>query len=164
MEAKIMARLISKKRISALALAFVLMFAAATTAFATSPAPELPDTMIRDGRLYVKDASANSGTNSAIADSPATLLRSVNYQITGSDVSKYIDYSHGHGGDEYAYGWVQTTAPSFYARAELWNNGALDTTGQNSYNYAGEDIAYAGSYLSVGIVSSRYARIFYGWA
>lgn len=122
-------------------------------------ATELPDTIIRNGKVFVKDVSAGGGKDTAIPDFSTMSQRS--YKVLGSDVALYIDYSHGHGGDHFASGWVRATAPRFTARAEVWANGRVDTTGSNVSNVG--DTATATSYLAVGIVKNATPRIFYSW-
>ena len=122
-------------------------------------AAQLPDTIIRDGRVFVMDKSSQK-SEPAIPDF-TNLTKRASYKVLGSDVQLYIDPSHGHGGDHFAAGWVQATAPKFTARAEVWSGSKLDTTGPNTANIG--DTANACSYLAVGIVKDARARIFYNW-
>ncbi len=141
--------------ITVTALASTLML---SSVYATEiETPELPKTMTVDGRVFELDESYD-GKNTATPDNEK-MTRA--YSVLGSDVALYIDYSHGHGGDHFAAGWVQATAPSFTARAEVWANGSMHTTGQNMRNVG--NIANAASYLSTGISSSNSPRLFYAW-
>lgn len=112
--------------------------------------------MTIDGRVFELDESYD-GKNTATPDNEMTRA----YSVLGSDVALYIDYSHGHGGDHFASGWVQATAPSFTARAVACTNGSLNTTDQNTRNVG--NTANATSYLSTGVSSSNTPRIFYAW-
>lgn len=136
--------------------------AVASMMFSSVPAfaAQLPDTIIRDGKEFVMDVSAGGGSGTATPDNISSMARS-SYKVLGSDVKLYIDYSHGHGGDHFSAGWVKATAPKFYARAEVWANGRLDTSGKNTDNKG--DTANATSYLATGIVENATPRIFYGW-
>lgn len=146
------------KRFLSLTLAAMLSIGASATAFAA----ELPETIVRDGRAFTIDRSAGGGPDTAIPDfNLKSAARASDYKVLGSDVALYIDYSHGHGGDHFAAGWVKATAPKFYARAEVWANGKVDTTGANTKNVG--DTANATSYLAVGIVDNAVPRIFYNW-
>ena len=130
-------------------------------ALATSTTPQLPDTVVVDGRLFVADISASRGQGSAEPDDGVVVSRS--YTVLGSDVRMYIDYSHGHGGDQFAWGWVQATAPKFYARAEIRLNGQVEVKGTNTYNPTGSNIAESATPLAVSIDNNRKAHVFYGW-
>ena len=146
------------KRFLVLTVAAMLSIGASATAFAV----ELPQTMVRDGRVFTIDRSAGGGPNTATPDfNMRSVTRDADYKVLGSDVALYVDYSHGHGGDHFASGWVRATAPKFTARAEVWANGKLDTTGPNTKNVG--DTAKASSYLAVGIVKNAVPRIFYNW-
>lgn len=146
------------KKFLSLIMATMLAIGTYTTAFAE----ELPQTIFRDGRVFTIDRSAGGGPNTATPDfDMRNTYRDASYKVLGSDVALYIDYTHGHGGDHFAAGWVQTTAPIFWAKAEVWANGRVDTTG--SYNKNVGDIARASSYLAVGIVENAVPRIFYKW-
>lgn len=123
-------------------------------------AMQLPDSIDMDGKTFVMDKSAGGGSGTAIPDEGMNMKRS-SYKVTGSDVRLYVDYSHGHGGDHFAGGWVEATAPRFTARAEVWSNGRLDTTGSNNLNKG--KIASASSYLAMGIVKNVTPHIFYNW-
>lgn len=138
--------------------AMATMLFSCTTAFAAPGT--LPETMDRDGKVYTIDRSAGGGPGTATPDfENVALFRA--YQVLGSDVALYIDYGNGHGGDYYAAGWVQTTAPSFTAKAEVWANGRLEVTGPNFKNKG--DIAEAISYTTTGLVENATPRIFYSW-
>ncbi len=141
--------------ITATALASTLMLSSVYAAEIETP--QLPKSMTIDGRVFEKDDSYE-GRNTAMPDN-GKMTRA--YSVLGSDVALYIDYSHGHGGDHFSYGWVQATAPSFTARAEVWANGSMHTTGPNTRNVG--NTADATSYLSVGVSSSNSPRIFYAW-
>lgn len=119
---------------------------------------ELPESIMIDGREFVMDKSAGGGRGTA---EPDGVMSRASYSVLGSDVRLYVDYSHGQGGDHFSSGWVKTTAPSFTARAEVWANGRLNTTGPNTKNKG--DTATATSYLATGIVSNATPRIFYNW-
>ncbi|MEK8200157.1 hypothetical protein [Lysinibacillus sp. FSL M8-0134] len=128
---------------------------------APTSAPELPETITVDGKVYTMDVSAGGGYGTATADNMegrATTLAS--YQVLGSDVRLYVSPNN-HGGDHVAAGWVEATAPRFTARAEIWSNGRLDTTGSNMLNKG--SIANATPHPAVGIVSNATPRIFYAW-
>lgn len=125
-----------------------------------SVSPELPESIYLDGREFKMDKSAGGGFGTATPDFD-TKNQLNSYRILGSDVRLYIDYSHGHGGDHFAAGWVQTTAPKFTARAEVWQGSRLVVTGTNNPNQG--DIARAASYLAVGIIKDARPRIFYAW-
>lgn len=145
------------KRILSLIL-LTIMILSTTNVFAT----ELPETIVRDGRIFTMDKTAGGGKDMAIPDfNMYTMMMRSSYKVTGSDVRLYVDYSHGHGGDHFAAGWVEATAPSFTARAEVWANGRLVVTGTNNSNIGNR--ATAASYLAVGIVSNAVPRIFYNW-
>ena len=124
---------------------------------ASTSAPELPETITLDDRVFTMDVSAGGGYGTATAEN----IKARAYSVLGSDVRLYVDDSHGHGGDHFAAGWVQANAPRFTARAEVWANGRLNTTGTNNLNKG--NIANAASYLAVGIVSNATPRIFYAW-
>ncbi|MDR2356462.1 MAG: hypothetical protein LBD92_00025 [Oscillospiraceae bacterium] len=148
-----------KKLVSTLLIVTLLAMSGMTV---LADRPQLPDTIIIDGREFVVDEAASAGRNSAIYDN-SLFIPLVGYTVLGSDVHMYIDYSHGHGGDQFASGWVQTNAPSFYARAEVRLNGQTVVTGINTQNSAGSDIAYSNTPLAIGIDNNRTANIFYGW-
>lgn len=127
-------------------------------------AAQLPQSIMLDGREFVMDINAGGGSGTAEPDKSMNLKRSLSksaYKVIGSDVRLYVDYSHGHGGDHFAAGWVRATAPRFTARAEVWSGSRLDTTGSNNRNVG--DTAEASSYLAVGIVKNANPRIFYSW-
>ncbi|MFC4403060.1 hypothetical protein [Gracilibacillus xinjiangensis] len=141
-----------------------LMFSSIPVFATQSPeSPELPESITKDGKVFTLDKSYGGGPGTATPDK--TLDNSMNllssYRVTGSDVALYIDYSHGHGGDHYAHGFVEATAPRFTARAEVWENGRLNTAGTNNLNRG--NIAYGTSHLAVGVSSAHYPRIFYNW-
>lgn len=141
-----------------------MMFSSIPALATESELPELPESIIMDGKEFIMDKSAGGGSGTATPDnsiSEVQSLASTSYQVTGSDVRLYVDYSNGHGGDHYAHGWVQATAPRFTARAEVWANGKLNTTGSNNLNNG--NIAYGTSYLATGIVKNAEPRIFYAW-
>lgn len=116
------------KRFLVLTVAAMLSIGASATAFAV----ELPQTMVRDGRVFTIDKNAGGGPNTATPDfNMRSVTRNADYKVLGSDVALYVDYSNGQGGDHFAAGWVRATAPKFTARAEIWANGKLDTTGPN---------------------------------
>lgn len=119
---------------------------------------QLPKSIMMNGREFVMDITAGGGSGTATPDNPKA--RS-SYKVLGSDVRLYIDYSHGHGGDHFAAGWVQATAPYFTARAEVWANGRLVVTGTNNMNIG--DIADGSSYLAAGIIPNATPRIFYNF-
>lgn len=121
---------------------------------------ELPGSITIDGREFMLDRTAGGGRNTATPDKNMNMTQS-SYRVTGSDVALYIDYSHGHGGDHFAAGWVEATAPRFTARAEVWANGRVVVTGTNNLNRGNR--AEAASYLAVGIVNNAVPRIFYNW-
>ena len=141
-----------------LTLAVVMLLAVTALAFA---AEKVPETITVDGREFIRDARMVSVSNPALPDEGVVMMRG--YTVTASDVWMYIDYGHGHGGDQFAYGYIQATAPSFYARAEIRLNGAVVVTGINKWNDPGSNISYSASYLAVGIDNNRKAHIFYGW-
>ncbi len=146
------------KRFLVLTVAAMLSIGASATAFAV----ELPQTMVRDGRVFTIDKNAGGGPNTATPDfNMRSVTRNADYKVLGSDVALYVDYSNGQGGDHFAAGWVRATAPKFTARAEIWANGKLDTTGPNKKNVG--DTAKATSNLAVGIVKNAVPRIFYNW-
>ncbi|AMO32629.1 hypothetical protein J2D69_17105 [Lysinibacillus sphaericus] len=122
---------------------------------------ELPESITMDGKVLVMDKSAGGGSDSASRDNNTMSISRNSYKVTGSDVRLYVDSSHGHGGDHFASGWVDATAPRFTARAEVWSNGRLNTTG---YNHLNSGIrANATSYLATGLVPDATPRIFYNW-
>lgn len=123
-------------------------------------AEELPESINMDGRVFVMDKTAGGGSGTATPDNEINMERGA-YKVTGSDVRLYIDYGHGHGGDHFAAGWVETTAPRFTARAEIWSNGRPVTIGKNTLNIG--KVAKANSGLAVGIISNAKPRIFYAW-
>lgn len=125
---------------------------------------QLPKTIERFDNIYKIDESTRR-TNCAEFDK-RNVLKSIitmfsNYRVIASDVALYIDDSNNKGGDQFASGWVQATAPKFTARAEVWNKGELEVGGTNSRNKG--DTAYATSYACVYIDNNRYPRIFYSW-
>ncbi len=127
---------------------------------------ELPQSITMDGKVFIMDESAGGGSGTATADNDVRMLRansvlSSAYSVLGSDVRLYVDYSHGHGGDHFAAGWVQANAPRFTARAEVWAGGRTIKAGSNNLNQG--DIANASSGLAVGLVPSASPRIFYAW-
>lgn len=126
-------------------------------AFAT----ELPESITMDGKVFVMDKSAGGGSDSASQDNNTMSISRNSYKVTGSDVRLCVDSSHGHGGDHFASGWVDATAPRFTARAEVWSNGRLNTTGNNHLNSGIR--ANATSYLATGLVPNATPRIFYNW-
>ncbi|WP_121616694.1 hypothetical protein [Virgibacillus halodenitrificans] len=128
-----------------------------------SNSPELPESIYLEGREFKMDKSAGGGFGTATPDFDVNTKNQLNssYRVLGSDVRLYIDYSHGHGGDHFAAGWVQATAPKFTARAEVWQGSRLVVTGTNNPNKG--DIARAASHLAVGIVKDARPRIFYAW-
>ncbi len=126
-------------------------------AFAT----ELPESITMDGKVLVMDKSAGGGSDSASRDNNTMSISRNSYKVTGSDVRLYVDSSHGHGGDHFASGWVDATAPRFTARAEVWSNGRFNTTGNNHLNSGIR--ANATSYLATGLVPDATPRIFYNW-
>lgn len=145
------------RRILSLILITIIMIST-TNVFAA----ELPETIVRDGRVFTMDKTAGGGKDTATPDfNMDTMMLRSPYKVTGSDVRLYVDYSHGHGGDHFAAGWVEATAPSFTARAEIWANGRLVMTGSNNSNIGNR--ATAASYLAVGIVQNAVPRIFYNW-
>jgi|GEM_PF-4338515 len=79
--------------------------------------PELPESLIIDGKEFILEKSES---NTATLETMGNFQTLASYQLLGSDVGLYVDSSHGHGGDNYASGWVKTTAPRFTARAEVW--------------------------------------------
>ncbi|MGN9165747.1 hypothetical protein ACTNDY_10785 [Tissierellaceae bacterium HCP3S3_D8] len=153
-----------KRRVIGLLLVMVCILSANSVFAAEKATQGLPNKIIRDGRefkLYEPSRRSNSAEPDFSATSDQFKMLRDSYRVIASDVALYIDYSHGHGGDQFAAGYVQATAPKFTARAEVWDNGRLDTTGTNNKNRG--DTAEAASYLSVYIKESRYARIFYNW-
>lgn len=146
-----------KKRLIPLMLVAIIMLST-TSVFAA----ELPETIVRDGRVFTMDKTAGGGKDTATPDfNMDTIMMRSSYRVTGSDVRLYVDYSHGHGGDHFAAGWVEATAPRFTARAEVWANGRLVVTGTNNWNRGNR--AEAASYLAAGIISNAVPRIFYNW-
>lgn len=150
----------AKKTVATLAL--MLMTMVSTTAAYAGETQEdlLPDKIVRDGRVF-EYVDGSSRPNSALPDFEGDMSPMADYQVIGSDVGLYIDYSHGHGGDHFAAGWVQATAPRFSACAQIWANGRLNTTGSWTRNRG--NIARASSYLAVGIVKNAVPMIFYRW-
>lgn len=130
-------------------------------------AGQLPESIIRDGKVFMMDRTAGGGSGAAAPDNNMNsetnfnMGRKSSYRVTGSDVRLYVDYSHGHGGDHFAGGWVEATAPRFTVRVEVWSNGRLDTTGTNNLNKG--NIARGSSYLACGIVKNATPRIFYSF-
>lgn len=150
-----------KKHIKNLSIvAITILIFATSNVYARGSNNKLPEKIIRNGVEYKIDQNSRR-TNSAELDSGISLMSTKGYKVLGSEVALYIDYSHGQGGDQFAAGWVQTNAPKFTARAEVWKSGKLETTGSNNKNQG--DIARSTSALSVYIDESRYARIFYNW-
>lgn len=157
-------RLGSAAIIATMMLSSVSAYAAQSPESISMNGTELPNSIMMDGREFVMDVNAGGGSGTAMPDKSMTMMRSMarsSYKVTGSDVRLYVDYSHGHGGDHFAAGWVEATAPRFTARAEVWANGKLDTTGSNNLNKG--NIANAASYLACGIVKNATPRIFYNW-
>jgi len=153
---KILRRLVTAMISAAIMLSSVSVFAAQQP---KPNAPQLPQSIIKDGKVFERDVTAGGGNGTATPDNPAAMSRA--YTVTGSEVWLYVDYSNGHGGDHFAYGYVQATAPSFTARAEVWANGKMVVTGPNIRNSG--NIAYATSSSAVGLVNNAYPRIFYAW-
>ncbi len=142
-----------------------MMFASIPALAAESPEspelPELPKSITIDGKEYVMDETAGGGSDTATHDNSMSKVQTfASYKLLGSDVGLYINQNN-HGGDHYAYGWVRTTAPTFTARAEIWSNGKVNTTGPNKLNSG--DIAYAFSNQAIGLVPNATPRIFYAW-
>lgn len=122
---------------------------------------ELPESITMDGKVFIMDKSAGGGSGTATPDNKSMSITRSSYKVTGSDVRLYVDSSHGHGGDHFSSGWVDATAPRFTARAEVWSNGRLNTTGNNQLNSGIR--ANATSFLATGLVPNATPRIFYNW-
>ncbi|MET3616659.1 hypothetical protein ABID14_000279 [Peptoniphilus olsenii] len=128
--------------------------------FAKADDIELPRTINRNGKIYeIYEPSRRTNVAEKSEFSNATLYS--NYRVLASDVALYVDNSHGHGGDQFASGYVRATAPHFTARAEVWKNGRREAGGYDTPNRG--DTAYATSHLCVYIDNNRYPRIFYNW-
>ncbi len=150
------------KLTAGIAVAGMMLFSSIPAFAAESPEkPELPESMIMDGRVFTMDKTAGGGPDTATLENSERMTLSSSYRLLGSDVRMYVDYSHGHGGDHYSAGWVQTTAPKFTARAEIWSGGRTVVAGTNNPNRG--NIASAASGLAVGYVSNAVPRIFYAW-
>lgn len=132
-------------------------------AFASeAESPVLPESLNIDGKEVILEKSeSNTAIFTPSLNKFDQIQTLATYKLIGSDVGLYVDYSHGHGGDHYAHGWVQTTAPRFTARAEVWENGKVIATGTNNLNSG--NTAYGTSTLAVGIAGKRTPRIFYAW-
>lgn len=153
-----------KRRVIGLLLVMVCILSTNLVFAAGKTNQELPNKIIRDGkefRLYEPSRKFNSAEPDFATTSDQLKTLNNKYRVIASDVALYVDYSHGKGGDQFAAGYVKATAPRFTARAEVWDNGQLDTTGTNNKNKG--DTARASSYLAVYKKESRYARIFYNW-
>lgn len=150
----------TKKTVATLAL--MLMTMVSTTAAYAGETQEdlLPDKIVRDGRVF-EYVDGSSRPNSALPDFEGDMSPMADYQVIGSDVGLYIDYSHGHGGDHFAAGWVQATAPHFSARAQVWSKGSVKADGLWRRNQG--NIARASSYLATGLVPNAVPMIFYRW-
>lgn len=145
-----------KKRLIPLMLVAIMMLST-TSVFAA----ELPETIVRDGRVFTMDKTADDGKDTATPDFNMDTIMLSSYRVTGSDVRLYVDYSHGKGGDHFAAGWVEATAPRFTARAEIWADGRVVVSGTNNWNRGNR--AEAASHLAVGIIPNAVPRIFYNW-
>ncbi len=125
---------------------------------------QLPKTIERFCNIYKIDENTRR-TNCAELDKKnifkSTVTMFSNYRVIASDVALYVDNSNNKGGDQFASGWVQATAPKFTARAEVWNRGQIEAGGANSRNKG--DTAYSTSYTCVYIDNNRTPRIFYSW-
>jgi len=121
---------------------------------------ELPESITMDGKVFIMDKSAGGGSGTATPDNKSMNISRSSYKVTGSDVRLYVD-SHGHGGDHFSSGWVDANAPRFTARAEVWSNGRLNTTGNNQLNSGIR--AHATSFLATGLFPNATPRIFYNW-
>lgn len=150
----------TKKTIATLAL--MLMTMVSTTAAYAGETQEdlLPDKIVKDDRVF-ECIDGSSRPNSALPDFEGDMSPIANYKVLGSDVGLYIDYSHGHGGDYFAAGWVQATAPKFSACAQVWADGRLRADGSWHRNQG--NIARASSYLTTGLVPNAVPMIFYRW-
>lgn len=143
----------SKKLLSSV-LVVAMIASMGTTVFA-SQTNNLPETILRGGKEYTLVANE---PNSAVPDN----IRSTRaYAVLASDVGLYIDYSHGHGGDYFASGYVTATAPRFTARAEVRVGSTTLATSGNKRNNS--DTANATTHLTVGLVDNATPRIFYAW-
>lgn len=156
-----MKKIIKKLTTSALLALMVISCVSINVLAAPLSAPQLPDSIVVDGREFVKD-ELSGGFNTAIPDNEVAMFRA-SYRVLGSDVKLYTDPNpHGHGPEHFASGWVQTTAPRFYARAEVRLNGTTFATSGNEYNPAGSNIADATTVLCDYNTANK-AYIFYGW-
>lgn len=134
-----------------------MLFSSIPAFAAESESPQLPESLTIDGKEVVL---VKSESNTAILDNTGKIQTRASYQLLGSNVGLYVAANE-HGGDNYASGWVKTTAPRFTARAEVWEGGRVLVTGDNYLNSG--NIANAWSKPAVGINSTRTPRIFYAW-
>lgn len=163
-----MKKMIQKLTASALLALMAISCVSFGALAAPIPTPQLPDSIIVDGIEFVKDKSS-SGRGTALPDNSVALKSNNNmafaaasYKVTGSDVTLYTNSNpHGHGPEQFASGWVQTTAPSFYARAEVRRNNSTIVSDSNRWN-SGSNIANSTTtYCDHN--SGNKANFFYGW-
>lgn len=148
-----------------LTILFALAIILAPISYAQSQnTKQLPKTIERFNNIYKLDESTRR-INCAELDKKnifkSTVTMFSNYRVIASDVALYVDNSNNKGGDQFASGWVQATAPKFTARAEVWNREQIEAGGTNNRNKG--DTAYATSYACVYIDNNRTPRIFYSW-
>ncbi|WP_240186133.1 hypothetical protein [Lysinibacillus fusiformis] len=62
---------------------------------------ELPESITMDGKVFIMDKSAGSGSGTATPENKSMNITRSSYKVTGSDVRLYVDSSHGHGGDHF---------------------------------------------------------------
>ena len=153
-----MKKIIQKLTASAL-LALMAITCISTTALAASVSTSpLPDAIVVDGREFAREESSDD-SNVAVPDNKAVASRAT-YKLTGSSVSLYTESNpHGHGPEQFSHGWVQTTAPKFYARAEVKRSNKTIVSALNKF---GKGTVYSTSPLA-GYNSGNQAKIFYGW-
>lgn len=98
-------------------------------------AEESPESMTIEGRVFTLNRAAGSEPNTAILENN-NLATPKSHRILGSDVAMYISPTGHKGSVYYSAGLIETTAPCFTARAEIWSNGRSIRAGKSYQNKA----------------------------